>query len=283
MRRKYIVTLLFVFVVIFAIACIAAEYLPAIGQYRDSAKAFVAITSVAPTPTSTPTSTPKPTPTPIPTPTSTSTPTLVTKTSNVETNTLSSGTCDNLLVLVDKTHGLPKNYAPPDRVHLADYAIPVTQSASAGRLIMVSDLQRLFADSTSAGVDLKVVSAYRSYDLQASVYASYVQQYGAEQANKFSAQPGHSQHQLGTVIDFSTQELGYDLSQSFASTKAGQWLLANAYKYGFYLAYPQGQDGVTGYEFEPWHFRYLGVQNALKLKGSGLIMQTYLQKYGSLC
>jgi D-alanyl-D-alanine carboxypeptidase len=147
---------------------------------------------------------------------------------------------------------------------------------------MINDLQRLFADSVSAGVDLRVVSAYRSYDQQASLYASYVQQYGVDQANTFSAQPGHSQHQLGTVIDFSTKDLNYTLDQSFSSTKAGQWLSANAYKYGFFISYPKGQDSVTGYEFEPWHFRYVGVQNALNLKQSGLGMQTYLQKYGVL-
>jgi zinc D-Ala-D-Ala carboxypeptidase len=190
------------------------------------------------------------------------------------------GTCNDLMVLVDKTYGLSANYAPPDRIYLASYSIPVTASAIAGRLIMVNDLQRLFADSMSAGVDLKVVSAYRSYSLQASIYASYVQQYGDAQANTFSAQPGHSQHQLGTAIDFSTNEISYELSQSFADTKAGRWLIANAYKWGFYISYPQGQESVTGYVFEPWHFRYLGVQNALKLQQSGMIMQTYLQQYG---
>jgi D-alanyl-D-alanine carboxypeptidase len=147
---------------------------------------------------------------------------------------------------------------------------------------MINDLQRLFADSKSAGIDLKVVSAYRSYDLQASIYASYVQQYGVDKANTFSAQPGHSQHQLGTAIDFSTQEIHYDLNQDFANTKAGQWLQTNAYKYGFYISYPKGQDSITGYEFEPWHYRYVGVQNALNLKQSGLGMQTYLQQYGVL-
>ena len=257
MRRRYLVTLL-VFVVSPAIAYIAFEYLPILGLNSHSVEAFVATKSV--------------TPTPIP----------ATTTPNMQTNTPGSDTCDNLLVLVDKVHGLPQNYAPPDRVHLADYSIPITQTATSGRLIMVNDLQRLFADSTSAGIDLKVVSAYRSYDLQASVYASYAQQYGANEANAFSAQPGHSQHQLGTAIDFGTQELGYDLSQSFASTKAGQWLQANAYKYGFYLAYPEAQGSMTGYEFEPWHFRYIGVQNALNLKMSGLGMQAYLERYGVL-
>jgi D-alanyl-D-alanine carboxypeptidase len=74
--------------------------------------------------------------------------------------------------------------------------------------------------------------------------------------------------------------INYGLSDVFAETKAGQWLMANAYKYGFFLAYPQGQERVTGYKYEPWHYRYIGVQNALELKQSGLIMQTYLTLKG---
>lgn len=279
MTKRKILILFLLFIVTPATAYIAIEYLPVLGPNSQSTRASVAIKSIAIT--SIPTTT-TPTPaTPTPTPhTPTSTPT--TAAPNTETNTTGSNTCDNLLVLVDKTHGLPQDYAPADRVHFIDYTIPVIQTAAAGRLIMINDLQRLFVDSKSAGIDLKVVSAYRSYDLQASVYASYVQQYGVDKANTFSAQPGHSQHQLGTAIDFSTQEINYDINQGFANTKAGQWLQANAYKYGFYIAYPEGQDSVTGYEFEPWHYRYIGVQNALNLQQSGLIMQTYLQKYGVL-
>jgi D-alanyl-D-alanine carboxypeptidase len=252
MRRRYLLVLLLSsFIITSAIAYIVVKLPPAFAQAGTSAYASKIVRAAA----------------------------------GIENTSVSPqiGSCDDLMVLLDKTHGLPENYAPPDRVHLADYSIPVTQSAIAGRLIMVGDLQKLFADSTNAGVDLKVVSAYRSYSLQASIYASYVQQYGADQANRFSAPPGHSQHQLGTAIDFSTDEIGYTLSQSFANTKAGQWLLANAYKYGFYLSYPEGQESITGYEFEPWHFRYLGVQNASKLKLSGMIMQTYLQQYGVIC
>jgi LAS superfamily LD-carboxypeptidase LdcB len=148
---------------------------------------------------------------------------------------------------------------------------------------MINDLQRLFADIRHDGLTgLAAVSVYRSYEQQASVYNSYMHIYGVARADTFSARPGHSQHQLGTTIDFSTSEMGinYGLSDVFAETKAGQWLMANAYKYGFFLAYPQGQERVTGYKYEPWHYRYIGVQNALELKQSGLIMQTYLTLKG---
>jgi D-alanyl-D-alanine carboxypeptidase len=195
----------------------------------------------------------------------------------------SGGTCNNLQVLVDKTYGLSENYVPSDLVSLADYAIPAGSPSVMGRKVMINDLQRLFVAVKKAGIhDLKAVSVYRSYKLQASVYNSYVQIYGVSATDKFSARPGHSQHQLGTAIDFSTTELGlhYMLSDVFAQTKAGQWLLANAYKYGFYLSYPQGQEKIIGYDYEPWHFRYIGVSNALALHQSHQLMQTYLIQKG---
>jgi hypothetical protein len=120
---------------------------------------------------------------------------------------------------------------------LADYAIPAGSPSVMGRKVMINDLQRLFVAVRNAGIrDLKAVSVYRSYKLQASVYNSYVRVYGVAATDRFSARPGHSQHQLGTAIDFSTTELGlhYMLSDVFVQTKAGQWLMANAYKYGFY-------------------------------------------------
>lgn len=194
-------------------------------------------------------------------------------------------TCNDLLVLIDKTqdHALPGSYVPPDLVSLSAHSIPAGSSSIEGRQIVVPDLQRLFTDIKKDGItDLKAVSSYRSYDLQSSIYNSYVKEYGAAEANRFSAQPGHSQHQLGTAIDFSTSELNlnYTLSDVFAQTKAGQWLAKNAYKYGFYISYPEGKENVTGYEYEPWHFRYIGVQNALLLHQSGLTMQEYLATIG---
>jgi D-alanyl-D-alanine carboxypeptidase len=187
-------------------------------------------------------------------------------------------TCDSLLVLVDKSHGLPANYVPASLISLHDYGIPVNNYSIRARYILVRDLQDLIATGEAAGHYLVVASAYRSYAEQTSIFSSYVQDYGLEEANTFSARPGQSQHQLGTAIDFTTAEMGYGLSQTFGSTPTGQWLLANAYKYGFYLSYPQGQESVTGYRYEPWHFRYLGRQNASELQQSGLIMQTYLEE-----
>jgi D-alanyl-D-alanine carboxypeptidase len=190
----------------------------------------------------------------------------------------SGNTCDNLLVLVDKSHGLPASYVPARLISLHDYGIPVNNYTIRARYVLVHDLQQLMAAGEAAGHYLVVASAYRSYAEQTSIFNSYVRDYGLEEANTFSARPGQSQHQLGTAIDFTTAEMGYGLSQTFGFTAAGQWLLANAYKYGFYLSYPKDQESVTKYRYEPWHFRYLGRQNASDLQHSGLIMQTYLER-----
>ncbi len=244
-------------------------------------KTALALPTATPTPIPTATPMPTATPTPIPTAVPTKAPTAAPTTAPAPKPN-GPMTCNDLSVLVDKTYALSSTYAPPDLVYLKDNGIPVTNNAILGRSIIISQLQKMYNDITSQGIDLRVLSAYRSYSLQTSIYYSYVQQYGQAAADTFSARPGHSQHQLGTAVDFTTSEIGNALDQSFGNTRAGKWLAANAYKYGFYISYPNGQDAVTGYEYEPWHFRYLGVETATAIQQSGLIMQTYLQQHGEL-
>ncbi len=193
-----------------------------------------------------------------------------------------SNTCNAPLVLVDKIHALPPTYVPPDLVYISQYNIPVANTSYQIRKIVVPDLVGMIKDANAQGINLIVISPYRSYNTQAEVYDYYTRTDGVTAANQYSAIPGHSQHQLGTAIDFSTNEISNGLDQSFADTNAGKWMAENAYKYGFVLAYPIGDESITGYEYEPWHWRYMGVDNALKIKNSGLIMQQYLEKYGYL-
>ena len=110
------------------------------------------------------------------------------------------------------------------------------------------------------GASLSVVSPYRSYTSQVSVYAGWVKRLGKAQADRQSARPGHSEHQTGLAVDINTA-----VAQSFATTPAGKWLAANSWRYGFILRYPDGKEPVTGYEFEPWHFRYVGVALATEM------------------
>lgn len=195
-------------------------------------------------------------------------------------NSIQGNHCDNLLVLIDRQNALTREYVPSNLVKLSDVGIPVFVNDRQLRQVVIPDLKQLFADAKSQGIDLWALSAYRSYDYQDALYHSYIQLYGQDYADKYSAIAGHSQHQLGTTLDFGTAENNFDLLDSFADTKAGKWLADNAYKYGFYISYPKGMASVTGYEYEPWHYRYVGKLNAWMIKNSGLIMQTYLQRYG---
>lgn len=121
-------------------------------------------------------------------------------------------------------------------------------------------LESMIKAGREAGVELKIVSAYRSFGDQSVLKGAYTVTYGSG-ANKFSADQGYSEHQLGTAIDFTTEKLGAGFTQ-FDETLGYQWLVENAYKYGFTLSYPKGN---SYYLFEPWHWRFVGTKLALRL------------------
>lgn len=114
-------------------------------------------------------------------------------------------------------------------------------------------LENLLEDAKDDGIDLRVLSGYRSFDTQASLKYNYTVTYGSG-ANTFSADQGYSEHQLGTTVDFTTPELGASLTTAFDQTKAFKWLEENAYKYGFTMSYPKGN---SYYQYEPWHWRFV--------------------------
>lgn len=121
-------------------------------------------------------------------------------------------------------------------------------------------LSSLFAEARNAGLTLRIASAYRSFNSQTALKSNYKTTYGTG-ANKFSADQGYSEHQLGTALDFITPALGGSLT-GFEKTKENEWLLGNAYRYGFILSYPKGN---AFYQYEPWHWRFVGVKLATKL------------------
>lgn len=121
-------------------------------------------------------------------------------------------------------------------------------------------LQEMLAAAKNEGVDLKIISAYRSFSEQSSLKNTYSVTYGSG-ANKFSADQGYSEHQLGTTVDFTTTKIG-SVFNKFGSTESFDWLKANAYKYGFILSYP---DGNSYYQYEPWHWRFVGKALANRL------------------
>jgi D-alanyl-D-alanine carboxypeptidase len=183
------------------------------------------------------------------------------------------------LTLVDKQHSLPALYIPQDITPVpAAYAAPgytATMSADA-----LAPLEQMLDAASAAGYVVRVVSGFRSYADQQYTYNYWVQQLGEAEANRISAQPGHSEHQLGTTADLGSSSLGWDLQDGFGNLPEGQWLAAHAAEYGFVISYPQGKEDVTGYAYEPWHFRYLGTDVATAYEASGLTLNQYLATLG---
>lgn len=172
------------------------------------------------------------------------------------------GNPDDALVVVDREHGIPPDYTPDDLVPLQPLGIQTLR----GERMKLRDeaaeaAARMLADAREAGFYLTVCSAYRSHEAQVVSHGRLTAIYG-EGAQALIAPPGHSEHQLGTVIDVSNAQVDYRLLQSFGETEASEWLRQYAADYGFVLSYPRGAEEHTGYRWEPWHYRYIGRDNA---------------------
>ena len=154
-------------------------------------------------------------------------------------------------IIADKTHLLTEDYNPGELVALDGKGIKVNKKGMKLEKTTFEALKRMLDDSAREGLSLMVSSAYRDYKYQVGLYNYYISKYGKEKTDTFSAPPGASQHQLGTVIDFN------DVENTFAGTKEERWLTDNAWKYGFSLSFPKGYEDVTGYDWESWHFRYV--------------------------
>jgi zinc D-Ala-D-Ala carboxypeptidase len=191
-------------------------------------------------------------------------------------------TCDGVRVLVDRTHSLSPDYVPKDLVALQDYGVPTLGSDVLRlRRAAAENLGHLVEGAAAAGEELVVASAYRSYEEQQLSHERLISIFG-EDADGMSAAPGHSQHQLGTAIDFTNAAAGYQVWKPFAQTSAYGWLEHHAWEYGFVLAYPKGKEEQTGYQWEPWHYRYVGVDDAKRLQEKDLSLQDFLEREGTM-
>ncbi len=142
-------------------------------------------------------------------------------------------------------------------------------------------LENLFKDAHDAGHKLYGVSGYRSYDLQKRIFAYNVSRFGSEEkANKISARPGESEHHTGLVMDVSSESVGTNkLVESFGESPEGKWVEENCSNYGFIIRYLKGKEDITGYNYEPWHLRYVGVDLAKEITSSGLTMEEYFERF----
>lgn len=157
-----------------------------------------------------------------------------------------------LFRLVDKAKSLPEGYVPSDLQSLVGSDLSVARPGLRLRKAALQALEAMDAAARLDGVTLLVASCYRSYAYQAEVWDRSVKADGLAETESGLARPGHSQHQLGTVLDFGP------ISDAFAETEASRWLAAKARSFGFSLSYPKGMTGITGYRWESWHYRYIG-------------------------
>jgi zinc D-Ala-D-Ala carboxypeptidase len=231
------------------------------------------------TPTPTPSVTPSPAPPPTPTPAPTPPPTLPpapAPTGLPQATEPPPAAGIDLLTPVSKQHGLPASYVPPDLTPVpTTWTVPgfPTQYLRYDGLQALGDMLN---SARAAGLDIRVRSAYRSYDTQAQTFAYWVSVLGEHEARRVSAPPGHSEHQLGTAVDFTSASAGWALTQAFGATAEGQWLKTNAPSFGFALSYPETKEAITGYVYEPWHWRYIGRDAAQEWAASGLTLIEYL-------
>ncbi len=157
-------------------------------------------------------------------------------------------------IIANKSYALPNTYTPGG----------LTKETTAA-------FDKMKAAAKKEGINLNIISGYRSYTKQQSTYNRYVNRDGKKEADRYSARPGHSEHQTGLAFDVNS------LEQSFGNTKTGKWLSENCYKYGFILRYPKGKENITGYMYEPWHFRYIGNEaKELYNNGNWITLEEYL-------
>lgn len=165
----------------------------------------------------------------------------------------------NGVLIASKKYPLPSTYAPGE-----------SKEARAA-------FQEMAAEATLSGYDLIAFSTYRSFDYQTQLYDRYVTNDGQDAADRYSARPGYSEHQTGLAFDIGEQHFEQHFAkESFGETEAGKWVAANAHKYGFIMRYPNGSEKITGYMYEPWHFRYVGEELAVQVYEANVTLEEFL-------
>ena len=209
------------------------------------------------------------------------TPTPVTPSTSPETPTASTvpgePTLDHVSpasvhVMVNKLNPLdPADYAPED-LRVPD--VPASKTGMELRDEAAGAAEDLFTAAAAEGVDLTLVSAYRSYGYQQGTYGGWVERYGQAEADRISARPGFSEHQTGLAMDVGAADGACTLEQCFGDTPEGTWVAEHAAEHGWIIRYPDGAEDVTGYSPEPWHLRYVGTEAAAGVVRSGGVLET---------
>jgi zinc D-Ala-D-Ala carboxypeptidase len=185
----------------------------------------------------------------------------------------------NTMSLVNKIFGLPGDYIPADlvRPNVPFSFGDAKLEKSLMRKEAAEALEKMFAGAKNDRIELVAVSGYRSYGRQETLFNAEVNKVGEEKALQAVARPGSSEHQTGLTMDISSKTNNFNLDEKFGSTKEGVWLAHNAHKYGFILRYPRGKESLTGYMFEPWHFRYVGIKAATEIYENDWTLEEYFE------
>ncbi|GAA0333611.1 hypothetical protein GCM10008967_25440 [Bacillus carboniphilus] len=186
----------------------------------------------------------------------------------------------SITVMVNKSAKLPDGYRPADLVRPdVPFAFGNQQLEKALlRKEAALALENMFAAAKVDGITLVAASGFRSYETQSMLFENEVKQFGYEKASMAVAYPGTSEHQTGLTMDITAASVNHILTEQLGQKPEGKWLEKNAHQFGFILRYPLGKESITGYQYEPWHFRYVGVQIATEIFEKQLTLEEYYQQ-----
>lgn len=183
-----------------------------------------------------------------------------------------------LLLLVNKENSIDKDYKPDDLVKIKYFVTDRSETTRYMRAEAADAFHQMVDKAAADGIELKMTTAYRSYDFQKILFDSYVEKEGEEAANQYSAKPGQSEHQTGLSVDVSSPSVDYQLSNDYDKTEEGKWLADNAHRFGFIIRFPKGKEEITGYQYEPWHIRYVGLAAAKEIYEQNLTLEEFLEE-----
>ncbi len=180
------------------------------------------------------------------------------------------------LILVNKHNKIDENYKPDDLVLPDSRASDRPDGNQYMRKAAAEAFNRIAADAKKEGHTIVITTAFRPGSFQKQLYDNYVRKDGREKADTYSARPGYSEHQTGLAADISSPGVEYKLTVDFGDTAEGIWVAENCHKYGFIIRYPKGKEKITGYGYEPWHLRYVGIEDAERIYDKGVTLEEYL-------
>lgn len=183
---------------------------------------------------------------------------------------------ESIPVLVNKQYSLPESYKPTDLIYpKVDFIFEDKIEKRMMRKEAGKALEKMFQAAEKENMHLAGVSAYRSHQTQISIFSNYVAKDGEEMAKTYSALPGTSEHETGLSIDVTTHDGACAAQDCFGDSDESAWLAKNAHDYGFIIRYPKGKEDITGYKYEPWHIRYVGVDVATEIYDANMTLEEY--------